>query len=798
MATHVNGWDYKGGPSSSQPPLAITRRMGTSPTPPCAYPGWMLALEAWIRSRPADHQHALRGLFCKMVGNITGPALDLLERKCSPFVSVAVVVSAAGGAMASWCELLAVLLDKCADTIAQPSVDPAKFKLQLERLMVFCMAWAVGSALGPEDRARFDAYVRWVSAEACPEAGVGETVYEYVVDDRTLEWVRRKPPACIYPSQAKLGLSVLLGPATDSTRVVSLLLLGGPIKASASTANLVFGQPRLATRFASTRLLDPCNLPLSPLPGAPRESTEAGLDDAPFGGRNITCIVDDWSVPGDGRAARDVVDVSELALFEYALVQINRLRRVMGKTDFAGGKEASGPQVASQERSSGGDECEPDGRVLSPAVEALVRLSSFGLDGLRHSSPDASAAAPAPASSVSRAKRRARRKAASAARRVTVHARGPPRNAERHRVALERVRALFSRAEKMRARAAASVRPWVWAAAATSPAASSATAAASSADASQPATCSWAPPTREECKAVRRARAAEAHAELACVSLFAAWTLQDAGRASAAGGRPVGRRAREAAIASFVADIRALALRYGGVGTPQPAEGTPQSSTQGAFLSGGGAATPDDDAAVVSLLGGLTAEALVGVDRCGADPQAVRGVVASHRAEVLRRLKTGEPLRPAPSGAPACTAAGSPCPRTTGSGTSQTGLAPAAAGAVSCGGGSGSGSGMASPSASPGLMRAHSLVCSLLGPERWLTTCDALRARPTRPAARRALASDPGPPLAAAGQGERGVSGGVASRTIEIFVKMPEGDTITLTVDRLDSVEVRGVVGGGC
>jgi len=269
---------------------------------------WKPVLEAWIRSRPADHQPVFRELFLKMVGENNpldmGHAFDFLARNCTPVMGTTRV-----GTMASWYNLLTSLMDRCADTITQPSVDPAKFKLQLERLMVFCETWTIGSMLEPEDLARFDAYIRKISPEACPKGDIGETVYEYVVDDRTLEWVRWKPPVWVYPNQEKLDFSNLLVPTMDSTRSLFLLdnlhaykkpvlLLGGSGTAKTSSALMFF-----ATFDASKRLLKRINFSSATLPGMFQESVEAELDKrggksfGPPNNKKMTIFVDDISMP---------------------------------------------------------------------------------------------------------------------------------------------------------------------------------------------------------------------------------------------------------------------------------------------------------------------------------------------------------------------------------------------------------------------------------------------------------------------------------------------------------------------
>ena len=269
---------------------------------------WKPVVEAWVLSRPADTQPVLRALFIKLVGENTqvdvGHCFDFVSRNCYNVCGLTRI-----GTMASLYMLLTTLLDKSADVITAPAVDLAKFTLQLERLMVFCCAWTVGGMLEPEDRLRFDGYMRKVSPEGCPKCDPGETIYEFQVDDRTLEWTRWKPPVWVYPNQEKLDFSNLLVPTMDSTRSIFLLdqlhsykkpvlLLGSPGTAKTSTALMFF-----ATFDAGKRMLKRINFSSATEPGMFQETIEADLDKrggksfGPPNNKKMTVFIDDISMP---------------------------------------------------------------------------------------------------------------------------------------------------------------------------------------------------------------------------------------------------------------------------------------------------------------------------------------------------------------------------------------------------------------------------------------------------------------------------------------------------------------------
>lgn len=255
-------------------------------------------LQAWVRTRPIDFQGPLSALFDRHLGvyspEVPGAMFDFLTRQTSP-----VLTSARVGVIQGVCNLLAVLFEQAEDVLstllssakAQGGAPPppvkgeaalpadtaallaSPFGQALERLLLYSLAWGVGGLLEPEDRLRFDAYLRAKAPVTMPVLGGGkggakpggkdeeiETVYEYYPDtaapaSEALPWKRWSPPAWHYPGGEQLDFSNLLVPTMDSTRSIALLdylhSIGRPVLSAFSC--LFVAQGRLALLTSPTR-----------------------------------------------------------------------------------------------------------------------------------------------------------------------------------------------------------------------------------------------------------------------------------------------------------------------------------------------------------------------------------------------------------------------------------------------------------------------------------------------------------------------------------------------------------------
>ena len=268
---------------------------------------WKPVADAWVAQRPPEQQPLLRALFVKLVGENSatemGHAFDFIARSCAPVMDTSRV-----GVVSGLFNLLGALLERYADALA--GAGAGGFAAGVERLFVFSTAWSMGGLLEPEDRQRFDGYLRRLAPDALPAPTPdAETVYECVVDERSLQWRAWRAPAWQYPEGAKLDFSNLLVPTMDSTRAIFLLevlhaqrrpvlLLGGPGTAKTSTAMMFF-----AGFDASKRLLKRVNFSSATTPGMLQDSIEGELDKrggksfGPPNGKRMTAFIDDVSMP---------------------------------------------------------------------------------------------------------------------------------------------------------------------------------------------------------------------------------------------------------------------------------------------------------------------------------------------------------------------------------------------------------------------------------------------------------------------------------------------------------------------
>jgi dynein heavy chain len=264
---------------------------------------WAPVVESWVLTRPADQQELLRPLFKKYLGENSpvdpGHMIDFLNRHTSQVISVSRV-----GQGQRLCNLLFGLLEGEGSAFHVP--DPT----ELERLFLYCLTWALGGGLEPEDRAKFDAYLRKFDDNQClPDVDEGQTVYEFYVEPSTLEWKLWRPPKWTYPNSEKLDFSNLLVPTMDSTRSLFIienlhknrkpvLLVGGSGTAKTSTAFIFMNG------FDPDDMLQKnVNFSSATTPGMFQATVEAELDKrggknfGPPNGKSMTFFIDDISMP---------------------------------------------------------------------------------------------------------------------------------------------------------------------------------------------------------------------------------------------------------------------------------------------------------------------------------------------------------------------------------------------------------------------------------------------------------------------------------------------------------------------
>jgi len=265
---------------------------------------WLPVATAWIKKiTNADQQQLLTDLYAKWVGDNTpvetGHVFSFLARYTQEVLSTSRV-----GTCSSLYKLLEALLGK-----TSLSSDLEDMSDQMEKLFLYSLSWSIGGLLEPQDRHRFDEYLRSISDRNMPEIEENETIYEFFVDLEDFSWKRWRPPVWPYPNQEKLDFSNLLVPTMDSTRAVfimqtlheqrkSVLLVGGSGTAKTSTALMFFNDFDPAAM-----LLKRVNFSSATTPGLFQQQIEGDLDKrggknfGPANGKKMTVFLDDLSMP---------------------------------------------------------------------------------------------------------------------------------------------------------------------------------------------------------------------------------------------------------------------------------------------------------------------------------------------------------------------------------------------------------------------------------------------------------------------------------------------------------------------
>ncbi|PFH32513.1 putative dynein gamma chain, flagellar outer arm [Besnoitia besnoiti] len=183
------------------------------------------------------------------------------------------------------------------------------------RLLTYALAWGMGGLLEPEDRAKFDRFLK--TSCGVPDPCEGDaTLFEYYVDSKTKAFVPWTAGDWTPPAGALTFASILV-PTTDSRRAEHLissllslpasrnppsfqaaLLVGGPGTAKTSTALMFLSKFQL-----SEKLWKRINLSSATTPERFQQTVEAELERktgktySPPGGKPMTFFLDDLSMP---------------------------------------------------------------------------------------------------------------------------------------------------------------------------------------------------------------------------------------------------------------------------------------------------------------------------------------------------------------------------------------------------------------------------------------------------------------------------------------------------------------------
>ena len=263
--------------------------------------GWQPLVASWLESRPERQSSMLRSCFDKY----TAPLADVVKQKCKPVIANEDVCQ-----IGTLLTLLSAILQAGGEALSWNVTTQDR----IERVFLFCCAWSLGGLLDRDDRVRFDAALRTLTALAPAPLESGDTIFEFLVNENTGEWQhwRERVPEWKYPSDgasSRPQFSKLIVPTLDSVRYEYLLtlvhsvgksslLIGGPGTAKTTTVNQFLSSFNKETHVSKTITFSYLTTP-GILQNAVEGSMEKrqGRSYGPPSGRNMTIFVDDMSMP---------------------------------------------------------------------------------------------------------------------------------------------------------------------------------------------------------------------------------------------------------------------------------------------------------------------------------------------------------------------------------------------------------------------------------------------------------------------------------------------------------------------
>lgn len=286
--------------------------------------GWKPVVMSWLQNSMRNQEREiLRALFDKYID----PLLDHIRIHCRPVMFNQAVCTVAQ---------LCTLMDGCLK--ASMAANEILSESHYERLFVYCMCWSLGALLSPKDRESFDKEVRKQCENLPMKMAEGETLFDYMVDDTSTEWVSWKNlvPVWKYPMGVeKPEFASLVIPTMDSVRLEKILqlchsvnrptlLVGGAGTAKTTTIQQFlrsFDPEVMFTKGITFSYLTTPRIFQSSVEGLIEK--RQGRTFGPPGGKKMILFIDDLSMPkinewGDQITNEIVRQLLELAGF-YSL-----------------------------------------------------------------------------------------------------------------------------------------------------------------------------------------------------------------------------------------------------------------------------------------------------------------------------------------------------------------------------------------------------------------------------------------------------------------------------------------------
>jgi dynein heavy chain len=260
--------------------------------------GYEPIVTAWLNSRREDEALMLKQLYQKYF--VQADLMQWLARNTRN-----VMKSSEVHLVTNCLNLLeGLLLDSEGGEGKQFTID------QLERFLLYSLIWSLGSLLEADDRSKFSSILSEIASSNWPAAiEEYETLYDYYVDEESLDWARWEAPEWEYKPES-FNFSTCLIPTVDSVRaeyLIDTLLdkLHKPvlIVGSSGTAKTSIILQYTNSFDNSKMLLKKVNFSSATTAGMFQQSMEADIEKrqgktyAPAGGRWMTVFLDDLSMP---------------------------------------------------------------------------------------------------------------------------------------------------------------------------------------------------------------------------------------------------------------------------------------------------------------------------------------------------------------------------------------------------------------------------------------------------------------------------------------------------------------------
>ena len=97
---------------------------------------------------------------------------------------------------------------------------------ELERMFLYCIVWSMGSLLETDDRVKLSNHLAETAEANFPaldDSIPGASLFDFYVNDETLQWEHWEAPEWEFPGVDKFNFSQVLIPTVDSVRAEFLI-----------------------------------------------------------------------------------------------------------------------------------------------------------------------------------------------------------------------------------------------------------------------------------------------------------------------------------------------------------------------------------------------------------------------------------------------------------------------------------------------------------------------------------------------------------------------------------------------